>query len=104
MLFQCWSSVADGGPKLNQHWFNVLCLLGDKHWFSVSSQQTRDSHPKLIQSWASVADNGPTFSRHWVTGACRTVLWSDMYRAQQAYGNYMYHIRVEMCSIQRIRP
>ena len=25
---KCWSSVVDGGPTLNQHWFNVLCLLG----------------------------------------------------------------------------
>ena len=24
---QRWSSVVDGGPTLNQHWFNVLCLL-----------------------------------------------------------------------------
>ena len=24
----CWASVADGGPKLDQHWVNVPCLLG----------------------------------------------------------------------------
>ena len=28
MLVECWTSVADGGPTLNQHWFNVSCLLG----------------------------------------------------------------------------
>ena len=25
---QCWASVVDGGPTLNQQWFNVSCLLG----------------------------------------------------------------------------
>ena len=28
MLFQCWPAVYDVGPTLNQHWFNVSCLLG----------------------------------------------------------------------------
>ena len=28
MLVLCWASVADGGPELDQHWVNVLCLLG----------------------------------------------------------------------------
>ena len=28
MLVQCWADVVDGGPTLNQHWFNVSCLLG----------------------------------------------------------------------------
>ena len=27
MLVQCWSTVCDAGPTLNQHWFNVWCLL-----------------------------------------------------------------------------
>ena len=27
-LIQCWTIVVDGGPTLNQHWVNVLCLLG----------------------------------------------------------------------------
>ena len=27
MLFQCWTSVVDGGPALKQHWFNASCLL-----------------------------------------------------------------------------
>ena len=26
MLVQCWASVADSGPTLNQHFVNVLCL------------------------------------------------------------------------------
>ena len=28
MLVLCWASVADGGPELDQHWVNVMCLLG----------------------------------------------------------------------------
>ena len=28
LLFQCWASVEDGGPRLNQHWVNAPCLLG----------------------------------------------------------------------------
>ena len=28
MLGQCWADVIDGEPTLNQHWFNVSCLLG----------------------------------------------------------------------------
>ena len=28
MLFQCWTSVADGGPTLKRHWVNISCLLG----------------------------------------------------------------------------
>ena len=27
MLVQCWDSVADGGPTLNQHRFNISSLL-----------------------------------------------------------------------------
>ena len=28
MLVKCWVDVVDGEPTLNQHWFNVSCLLG----------------------------------------------------------------------------
>ena len=28
LLVQCWASVVDGGPALNQQWLNVSCLLG----------------------------------------------------------------------------
>ena len=28
MLYQCWASVVDGGPALEQHWVDVSCLLG----------------------------------------------------------------------------
>ena len=27
-LNQCWPSVADDEPTLNQHWFDILCLPG----------------------------------------------------------------------------
>ena len=28
LLVQCWASVVDGGPTLNQQWLNVSCVLG----------------------------------------------------------------------------
>ena len=28
LLVQCWASVVDGGPTLNQQWLNGACLLG----------------------------------------------------------------------------
>ena len=28
MLVQCWSTVYDAGPTLDQHWVDVSCLLG----------------------------------------------------------------------------
>ena len=28
ILAQCWSTFCEAGPTLNQHWVNVLCLLG----------------------------------------------------------------------------
>ena len=28
LLDQCWASVVDGGPTLNQQWLNVSCLVG----------------------------------------------------------------------------
>ena len=31
ILFQCSANVADGGPTLKEHWFNVSCLLGNWH-------------------------------------------------------------------------
>ena len=27
MLIQCWTTVTDGGPTLNQQWFIYLCML-----------------------------------------------------------------------------
>ena len=31
MLVQCWTSVVDGDPTLDQHWIDVSCLLGYHH-------------------------------------------------------------------------
>ena len=30
-LVQCWATVFDAGPTLNQHRFNVWCLLGGRN-------------------------------------------------------------------------
>ena len=32
MLVCRWSTVYDGASTLNQHWFSVLCLLGEVAW------------------------------------------------------------------------
>ena len=36
MLIQCWASVVDGGPTLDQHRANELCRLGVKNCFKGS--------------------------------------------------------------------
>ena len=28
MLIQCWHIIEDGGQTLNQHWIDLMCLLG----------------------------------------------------------------------------
>ena len=30
-LVHCWTTVYDVGPKVNQRWTNVSCLLGSHH-------------------------------------------------------------------------
>ena len=44
MLVWRWSNVVNGGPMLNQHWFNILYLLGSHiRWtcsFNVGSLST----------------------------------------------------------------
>ena len=35
LLVQCWSTVYDAGPTLNQQWLNVSCLLGWQVIFPV---------------------------------------------------------------------
>ena len=37
MLFQCWPTVCDAGPTLNQHW-TILCLL--VWWVASPTAQT----------------------------------------------------------------
>ena len=41
MLVQCWASVTDGGPTLNQHYVNVSCLLGKTSVISAVRITTR---------------------------------------------------------------
>ena len=31
MLVKCWPTICDAGPALNQHFFNVSCLLGNDY-------------------------------------------------------------------------
>ena len=62
---QCWASVVDGGPTLDQHWVDVSCLLG------AALSKTRYTDPIPVKCWASVADDGLTLKQHWVTVFCR---------------------------------
>ena len=63
MLVQCWASVVDDGPTLNQHWVNVstTCLL---------ASEVADTG--LVLKWANVRDIIPALSQHWanLSGIC----------------------------------
>ena len=41
MVVQCWPSVADAGPTLNQHWLSVLDT-----YVLIQSQRARMSEPE----------------------------------------------------------
>ena len=43
MLAQCWPSVENAGPTLNQHWVNVSCLLGKRNRISGSRHTLEDT-------------------------------------------------------------
>ena len=58
MVYQYWTCVCETGPTLNQHWFNLLCLL------LVNNPETRGADPMLSQGWSSVCDAGPTLKQH----------------------------------------
>ena len=57
MLVQCWTSVCDAGPTLNQHWVSVSCLLGGWCiWLCTCLQIVRDrlftgSHDATLRVW-----------------------------------------------------
>ena len=51
MLIQCWSSVYDAGPPLNQHRVNVSCLLGyGQHTNGVSVPFAGESRSPLCSA------------------------------------------------------
>ena len=56
MMFYCWASVADGGPILKHHCFNVLFLLG---WYGsfaplfVGSITVKGRGPRVVVSTAA---------------------------------------------------
>ena len=62
-------------PTLNQHRFNVLCLLGLSWWATwcllpIFSSQTRDVEPMLVWCWPIIVDAGPTSTQHWLDASC----------------------------------
>ena len=54
MLVHCWDSVADGGPTLNQHCFNVSCA-----GCFLSEHDTFHIHLMLFQCWTTVCNAAP---------------------------------------------
>ena len=52
MLGQCWADVVDGGPTLNQHWFNVSCLLG-----TCSHRRCNSDSDKFIRFLTYIQSN-----------------------------------------------
>ena len=81
MLIYCWPTACDVGPAVNQHLFNISCLLVmiinrttctmwpawinqlDHH---VNGSDTRHIHPMLNQCRVTIVDGGPTLTQHWV--------------------------------------
>ena len=52
MLVKCWPTVFDAVPTFNQHWFNVLCLLGMQSRIAEGWIVTNHRQCGLIQSQA----------------------------------------------------
>ena len=53
MLVSRWYGVANLGPRLNQHWYNVLCMLGTVQSciaFSFEEQYTNGLNRKMTTS------------------------------------------------------
>ena len=44
MLVQRWSNVVDGGAALNQHCFNLLCLLGYAYYIFKTLSTKFEQH------------------------------------------------------------
>ena len=58
VLVSCWSTVRDAGPTLNQHCFNVSCLM--------VCQMRYEEDPRMLDyCWPKVTDCGPAFRQHW---------------------------------------
>ena len=65
LLVQCWSTVYDAGPTLNQQWLNVSCLPGSYWCLLVGDEASGQSisqqadEPMLINCWATGYEAGP---------------------------------------------
>ena len=84
LLVQCWASVVDGGPTLDQHWFDVSCLLGSESktliqccfnvgpsfaapgqlWPNIGSESGVGASWKDIQSLLSICKLYPTLTQY----------------------------------------
>ena len=50
LLVECWDSVVDGGPALNQQWFDVLCMLLDPCPAKDSINKDHVNSPQNVKS------------------------------------------------------
>ena len=49
-LFWCWASVADAGPTLKQHWYNILRVQTHNPWGMTATSPSHPPPPSRIKS------------------------------------------------------
>ena len=54
MLVQCWATVVDGGPTLNQHWLDTSYLLGILFYAKESNIKRTISTPTFPNSYTDM--------------------------------------------------
>ena len=58
LFVECWSTVYDAGPALNQRWVKLSCLLGLSTIHELLAQQTRDADTNVDLMLAIILDSG----------------------------------------------
>ena len=68
MLVQCWASVADYGPTLNQHCFIVSSLLWDRFFKGeyLFAEVILRLLSSRLQCWFEVGPASNTMAQHWI--------------------------------------
>ena len=123
MLAQCWASVVDDGPTLDQHWVDVSCLphpaypghaqccanagpasptmaqLSDNTGFTevIDDEGCQwYTDPMLVQCWTSVADDSPTLNQHCVSVLCWLGLQKHTRQASAQCWHIIYHFGIAL--------
>ena len=73
MLVQCWDSVEDGGPALNQYRSNASCFLGYMFWIRYSDWR---SHSGKLSSGPGGGGGGVHTWEYWGCAAWQTAFLS----------------------------